>query len=275
MCLPRYPISPGSTGAPFALLEWPSDDPERVSVHAGLTPSTVPVGRSPMRPFSPARCVPDRWASGLHRPSAATTPPPGTTSPSRPRRQTVRAGERGIRVHVPGPPCKPHGGDGRTARRMCAADVRRAGRLRSADPPASPGVRAPLRTPTVACVLRSPRSGQRCGLCNLGAPRPAVNRLCAHPAIAVPAGRRSAVAAPYGKCGEITYSYRRLQTPGALRRLRNRSFGHGIRAPGPRARHSVRTPRPATECMIWPHLPQTQRTSHDIDVKKRRGRWQV
>ena len=37
-----------------------------------------------------------------------------------------------------------------------------------------------------------------------------VNRLCSRPAhIAVPAGRRPAVAAPYGMCGEITYSYRR------------------------------------------------------------------
>ena len=105
MCRPRYPISPGSTDDPFALLEWPSDDPERVSVHSGLTPFTVPVGRSPMQPFSPAGCVPDRWVSGLYRPSPATIPPPGTTSPSRPPRLTVRAGERGLGVHVPGPPC--------------------------------------------------------------------------------------------------------------------------------------------------------------------------
>ena len=53
VCRPRYPISPGSTDAPFALFEWSSDDPERVSVHSGLTPSTVPVGRSPMRRSHP------------------------------------------------------------------------------------------------------------------------------------------------------------------------------------------------------------------------------
>ena len=100
-------------------------------------------------------------------------------------------------------------------------------------PRPSPGVRAPLGTPTVGRVLRSPRSDARGGICNLGAPRPAVNRMCSHAAIAVPAGRRAAVAAPYGMCGEITYSYRQLQTPVGLRRLRKRSFGHGSRAPGP------------------------------------------
>ena len=42
VCRARYPIWPGSTDDPFALLEWPSDDPERVSVHSGLPPSTDP-----------------------------------------------------------------------------------------------------------------------------------------------------------------------------------------------------------------------------------------
>ena len=41
-----------------------------------------------------------------------------------------------------------------------------------------------------------------------------VHGTCSRPAhIAVPAGRRPAVAAPYGKCGEITYSYRRYRRP--------------------------------------------------------------
>ena len=117
----------------------------------GLPPSTVPVGQSPMQPFSPAGCVPDRWVSGLFRSSPATIPPPGTTSPSRPPRQTVWAGERGL--GVPGPPCKPHGGDGRTARRVCAADVRCAGRLRSADSPAlSRGPRPAWDANSGSCV---------------------------------------------------------------------------------------------------------------------------
>ena len=71
-------------------------------------------------------------------------------------RQTVRAGGRGIGVHVPGPPCKPHGGDGRTARRVCAADVRCAGWLRSADPPALPRGSRPRfgRQQWVVCCAR-------------------------------------------------------------------------------------------------------------------------
>ena len=168
------------------------------------------------------------------------------------------------------------GGYERAVPRVCAADVRCAGRLRSADSPALPrGTRPPLRTPTVGCVLRSPRSGAGCAPRN-AQPLAPVHGTCSRPAlIAVPAGRRSAVAAPYGMCGEITYSYRQLQTPGALRRLRKRSFGHGIRAPGPRSRHSVRTPRPATECPFCVHLPPAQNNSDDIDILKRKGRCQV
>ena len=235
VCRPRYPISPGSTDAPFALLEWPSDDPERVSVPAGLTPFDRPRG-----PVSHAAVL-TRWlrpGSLGHRafPSVARdNPTAGNDVSVTPAfRQAVRAGERGTGVHVPGPPCNRSGGHERAVRRVCAADVRCAGWLRSADPPALPRGSRPRfgRQQWVVCCAR--RGLAHVAASATSAPsRPAVNRTCSHPAIAVPTGRRSAVAAPYGKCGEITYSYRQLQTPVGLRRLRNRSFGHGIRAPGP------------------------------------------
>ena len=141
VCRPRYPISPGSTDDPFALLEWPSDDPARVPVPAGLTPLIVPAGRSPMQPFSPARSLPDRWVSGQFRPSSATISPPGTTSPSRPRS---------------GPPCNRSGGHERAVQRVCAADVRCAGWLRSADSPALPRGSRPRfgRQQWVVCCAR-------------------------------------------------------------------------------------------------------------------------
>ena len=127
-----------------------------------------------------------------------------------------------------------HGGDERAARRVCAADVRCAGWLRSADPPALPRGSRPRfgRQQWVVCCARR-------GLAHVAASatsatsRPAVNRMCSHPAIAVPTGRRSAVAAPYGKCREITYSYRQLQTPGG-----SDASGNGLSGTesGPRGR---------------------------------------
>ena len=147
-------------------------------------------------------------------------------------RQAVRAGERGTGVHVPGPPCNRSRGHERAVRWVGAADVRCAGygvRI----PRPSPGVRVPASDANsgscvaLAEVWRTLRPPQ----CPTSRP---CARACSRPAlIAVPAGRRSAVAALYGMCGEITYSYRQLQTPGRVRRLRKRSFGHGIRAPVP------------------------------------------
>ena len=54
--------------------------------------------------------------------------------PRQPHRRERRLGHG----HVPGPPCNRSGGHERAVQRVCAADVRCAGRLRSSDPPALP-----------------------------------------------------------------------------------------------------------------------------------------
>ena len=244
---------------------------------------STPVLLRPPSPWAGLQCG---RSHPLDASRAAGSPGCSVRRPRQPHRRERRlrrahvpsgseAGGRGLGVHVPGPPCKPHGGDGRTARRCVRRTFGTLAGYGVRSPRPSPGVRAPLRTPTVGRVVRSPKSDARCAPRNVQLLAP-VHGTCSRPAhIAVPPGRRTAVAAPYGKCGEITYSYRQLQTPGGLRRLRNRSIGHGIRAPGPRARHSGWTPRPVTECIIWPHLPQTQRDTHDIEVIKRKGMRQV
>ena len=169
--------------------------------HSGLTPSTVPVGRSPMRPFSPARLRPGSLGQRAVPSVARDNPTAGNDVSVTPAfRQTVRAGERGLGVHVPGPPCKPHGGDERAvAAGVCGGRSVRWQVTECGSPGPPPGFAPPLRTPTVGRVLRSPRSDARCSARNAGDLSPRCEQ------DVFTSRHRGPGRSPVGGCGPVWY----------------------------------------------------------------------